>query len=88
MIKLSTSDKTLGSFSEIDKFAIIPKKLWDDFPAGKKMINIRGKNREVEVYEILCDCMGKEKKHNHRIIDLRELWKELDLKNKTKIEIK
>lgn len=86
-MKLTISSKSLSSYSEIDKFALIPKKLWDDFGLGEKELSINGRNFKVEIIEMLCDCMGTNKNHEHRIIDLREIWDELDLTGQKEISI-
>lgn len=86
-MKITISSKTLSSYSEIDKFALIPKKQWADFELGEHELIINGKNEKVEIIEMLCDCVGPDKIHQHRIIDLRNVWDDLSLESKKEIEI-
>lgn len=86
-MKISISQKNISSYSEIDKFALIPKKLWSDFELGEKELMLDGRKLKVEILEMLCDCMGANKTHQHRIIDLREFWDELSLDGKKEINV-
>lgn len=86
-MKLTISSKIMGSFSEIDKFALIPKKLWGDFGLGEKELVINGQTVRVEIIEMLCDCAGPDKNHQHRIIDLRGVWNDLGLDDKKEISL-
>ena len=75
----------LGSFSEIDRFILIPKKYWDDFIPGETKLKIKGEQVSVRIYDIPCDCSIK--MHTHRIIDLRDIWEKLQIKNGDEVEV-
>ncbi len=76
-MKLKAHNKILGTHSEIDKFLLVPKKLWDEFGEGEIGVSINGKRVKIRVYDILCDCVGEE--HHHRLIDLRQVWDDLKI---------
>lgn len=76
---------SLGSFSEINRFILIPKKYWDDFLPGKTKLKIKGKEVLVRIYDIPCDCNPK--RHTHRIIDLRDIWEKFQIKNGEELQI-
>ena len=85
MLNLKAHSGRLGSFSEIDRFVLIPKKYWDDFLVGVTKFKIKGKKVSVRIYDIPCDCYPK--KHTHRIIDLRNIWGDLQIKNGEELPI-
>jgi len=84
-MKLKTHNKPINEYTEIDKFLLIPKKLWEDFNIGEMTLKLDGKSICLRVYEIPCDCVAPH--HQHRIIDLRDVWDELKLSANSEIEI-
>lgn len=77
-VKLRVHDKPFNEYTDIDKYLVAPKKLWEEFEPGEQTIRINGKQIKVRVYDIPCTCVGS--MHNHRLIDLRGLWEELGIK--------
>lgn len=86
MVRLRVHSKPFNEHTKIDKFLMIPKKLWGDFETGLIVVQINGKKIKTRVYDIYCECIGKQ--HTHRILDLREAWKELGLQDNLEVEIK
>lgn len=85
MLKLKAHENKISKFSEIDKLILIPKKNWDDFELGEKEYGLNGKRLKLRVYEIPCDCSHQ--MHNHRILDLRDIWSELKITDGDEMEI-
>jgi len=85
MIKLKVHTKPVSPQTDIDKYLLVPKKLWDDFGAGETSLKLNGTKIKTRIYEIPCHCVGED--HFHRIVDLRELWEKLDLKENVEVEI-
>lgn len=85
MIKLKFHTKPINEFTDIDRYLLVPKKLWDDFPAGETNLKINGKNVKTRVYDIFCECTLP--KHNHRIIDLRSTWQQVDAKENEEVKV-
>jgi len=85
MIKLKVHTKPISKQTDIDKYLLVPKKLWSDFEAGEMSLKLNGTKVKTRIYEIPCNCVGEE--HIHRIIDLRELWEKLDLKENSELEV-
>jgi hypothetical protein len=85
MIKLKVHDKTLSKMSEIDKFFLVPKKQWDYFPLGENELTMNEKPVKIWIHDIPCEC--SQDLHYHRIADLREIWKTLDLKNGQEVRV-
>jgi len=85
MIKLKAHNKVLGQFSEIDKFLLVPKKLWDEIGEGDATLRLNGEKVKTRVYDILCNCVGEE--HHHRLIDLRELWEKMGIQDGDEITV-
>ena len=84
-IRLKAHGKPLGRYSEIDKYVLIPKKLWEDFKPGEKDLVIKGIKTKTRVYDVLCDCVKPD--HNHRLIDLRDYWEQLGINDGDSLEI-
>ena len=84
-MKLKAHDKQITSYSEVDKIVLIPKKIWEDFELGKNNLKINGNPFSLRVYDLPCDC--NKQMHTHRVIDLREVWGELNLKDGQVLEI-
>ncbi|MCX6809489.1 MAG: hypothetical protein NTZ65_01935 [Candidatus Berkelbacteria bacterium] len=85
MIKIKVHNKIFGKYSEIDKFFLVPKKIWDDFEVGEKELKINNQKVRVRIYDVLCDCSSK--MHNHRIADLRSVWEKLNLEEGNEITV-
>jgi len=85
MLKFKAHHGKISKFSEIDKLILIPKKNWEDFPLGEGEYRLNGKKQMLRVYDIPCDCSHEI--HNHRILDLRDIWDELEIKNGNGMEI-
>jgi len=85
VLKLKAQNKKFNQFTQIDKFALIPKKWWEYFEIGENVLKINNTKTMVRVYEVPCTCTGN--KHTHRILDLRSIWKKMNLSNHQKIEI-
>lgn len=85
MLELKAQSKKFNEFTEINKFALIPKKWWDDFDLGNNTLIINGSKQRVRVYEVPCVCIGQ--RHTHRILDLRSVWDKMDLRDHEKIEV-
>ena len=85
MLELKAQDKKFNGFTEIDKFALIPKKKWDDFELGENTLVLNGSRHKVRVYEVPCTCIGQ--RHTHRILDLRSVWNKMDLRDHERIEV-
>jgi len=85
MIRLKTHIKPINEHTEIDRCLLIPKKLWDDFEAGDLNVKIDGKKITTRIYDVFCECVGPN--HTHRILDLRETWDDLGLKENQVVEI-
>lgn len=83
MIKLTVQQKKFNQYTDINKFALIPKKYWNLFTTGENNLIINSTNTKVIIYEIPCDCTGN--KHHHMIIDLADIWNKLRLTNGDKI---
>lgn len=84
-MKFKAHDKPINEYTEIDKFLLIPKKLWEDFGVGDTSLKLDGKSKKLRIYEIPCECVTP--RHQHRIIDLRDVWNELNLSANQEIEI-
>ncbi len=84
-MKLKVHDKPFNEYTQIDKFVLVPKKMRDDITLGDQTLKINDKSVDVRVYDIPCDCTGS--MHSHRLIDLRDIWKDLDLEADQEIEI-
>ena len=84
-MKLQIHDRPISEFTEIDKFILISKKFWEDFEAGEIRIKINGQKIKTWVYDVRCNCNPT--KHTHRILDLRGVWKKLQLKAGEKVEL-
>ncbi len=85
MIKLIVQNRKLNDFTNIDKFALIPKKWWDYFDAGDNFISLNNIKMQLQVFEVPCTCVGS--KHTHRILDLRKIWDKFNFHNHQTIEI-
>ena len=85
MITLKAHNNTLGEYNEIDKFLLVPKKLWDEIEAGDAQLKINGNKVKTRVYDILCNCVSPE--HHHRLVDLREVWDKLEIKEGDNLNI-
>lgn len=85
MLKLKAHNTKISKFSEIDKLILIPKKNWDDFPLGESEYRLSGKKKPLRVYDVPCDCSHQ--MHNHRILDLRDVWDELRIVDGNEMEI-
>lgn len=84
-MKLTAHFNEKRKFSDIDKFILIPKKFWEYFSLGESKYKLNDKNLSLRVYDVPCDCSGE--MHTHRLIDLRDIWDELGLKDGQEIEI-
>jgi hypothetical protein len=84
-MKLKVHDKEFNQYTQIDRFAVIPKKMWDEFELGAQTLSINDNNVTVRVYDVPCDCSGS--MHSHRLIDLRAIWKDLGLQSNQDIDI-
>lgn len=84
-MKLKVHNKEFNEYTQIDKFALVPKKMWEEIETGSQSLSINGKNVTVRVYDVPCDCTGA--MHSHRLIDFRSVWDKLDLKANQDIEI-
>jgi len=78
MVKLRVHNKPFNEYTDIDRFLVAPKKLWDEFKPGEQKIIINNNPVKVRVYDIPCACTGP--MHNHRLIDLRGVWDKLKIK--------
>jgi len=85
-MKLKVFTKAFNDFTEIDKFIVVPKKIWNDIEIGEQALNIKGTAIKVRIYDIPCDCTGA--MHSHRLIDLRNVWDKLKLQDKEEVEVK
>ena len=85
MLKLKVQNKRLNEFTEIDRFALIPKKWRENFEFGENNISINGSRFSIRTYEIPCTCVKE--KHTHMILDLRDVWEKLKLKDHDTIDI-
>lgn len=85
MIKLKVHNKPLNESTSIDKYILVPKKLWEDFNCPELELRLNGKKTKLRTYEIPCQCVGKQ--HTHKIIDLREIWDEMKLSGSSIVEI-
>jgi len=85
MIKLKTHNRSINKYTEIDRYLLVPKKLWDDFETGEFKVKINGTWIKTRIYDIFCECVGP--KHTHRVLDLRESWDRLGLKENQKVEV-
>lgn len=85
MLKLKVHTKPISPYTDIDKYILVPKKIWDEFQVGSIEILINGSKVQTRVYDVFCDCVGE--KHSHRIIDLREQFDGLDLKENQEVII-
>jgi hypothetical protein len=85
MLRLKAHNKKISKFSEIDQLILIPKKNWDDFPLGEGDYRLNGKKFKLRVYDIPCDC--SQEMHNHRILDLRDIWNEEGMSEGKEMEI-
>lgn len=84
-MKLKTHNKPINEYTEIDKFLLIPKKMWEDFELGETTLRLNGKTEKLRIYDIPCECVAPH--HQHRIIDLRDVWNKLRLSANQEIEI-
>lgn len=85
MISLKTHTKPINEHTDIDRYLLVPKKNWGDFEIGDLELKINGINIKTRVYDVFCECVTP--KHNHRIIDLRDMWSKLDLKENIEVEV-
>ena len=85
MIKLKARNKPISEFTEIDKYFLVPKKLWEDFPVGETKLAVAGNKITLRIYDVPCECVPQ--KHQHRIIDLRDAWDGLKLKENQEVEV-
>jgi len=85
MIKLKAHNKPISEFTEIDKYLLVPKKLWDDVLPGEIEIFLEGKKMKLRVYNVPCSCVPQ--KHQHRIIDVRDIWDSQNLKANQEVKI-
>jgi len=85
MIKLKTHSKPLNEFTDIDKFLVVPKKIWNEIEPGTAKLRINGASVSVRIYNIPCECVGK--MHSHRLIDLREIWDKIGLKENEEVTV-
>jgi len=85
VIRLKAHNKTVGKLNKIDKLILVPKKYWEDFPAGESEYRLNHEKLKLRVYDIPCDCSGPN--HTHRIVDLRDIWDELNLIDGSDLEI-
>lgn len=85
IMKLKIYAKEFNKYTQIDKFALIPKKMWNDVETGSQQVCINGQEVRVRIYDVPCDCNGK--MHSHRLIDLRDVWDKLGLRSNKNIEI-
>jgi hypothetical protein len=84
-IKTKALNKVFNEFTQIDKFALVSKKVWDDLPQGEANLSLNGKAVKVRIYDVPCNCSNQ--MHTHRLIDLRDSWDDLKLTNGQVIEI-
>jgi hypothetical protein len=84
-MKLKVHDKKISDYSEIDKIIFIPKKISDEFVLGENSIKIDGIKFTLRVYDLLCDC--NKQMHTHRVVDLRDVWEDLNLVDGKEVEI-
>ncbi len=84
-MKLKVHNREFNEYTQIDKFALVPKKMWSEIEVGNQSFSINGKNTIVRIYDIPCDCTGA--MHSHRLIDLRSVWDKLKLEPNQDIEI-
>ncbi|HLD34886.1 MAG TPA: hypothetical protein VJB62_03405 [Patescibacteria group bacterium] len=84
-LKFRVHGKPLNEFTDIDKYFIVPKKMWDRFAPGDLELIIKGVKSKSRVYDIPCQCIGS--MHNHRLIDLRVLYKRLELKDNEEVVV-
>jgi hypothetical protein len=85
MTTLKAHNKKLGDYNEIDKFLLVPKKLWDEIPEGEAEISLNGKRVKTRVYDIPCNCVAPD--HHHRLVDLRSVWDEMKFKEGDNVKI-
>lgn len=85
MLRLKAQNKKFNDFTEIDKFALIPKKWWGSFELGINNVTINGTEVSVRIYEVPCTC--SKNRHTHLILDLRQNWEKLKLKDHDRIEV-
>jgi len=85
MIKLKVHDKPFNEYADIDKFLVVPKKLWDDIKAGEITLKLNESRVKVRVYDIPCNCVGK--MHQHRLVDLRSVFDKLGLKEADELTV-
>lgn len=84
-MKLKAHNKEFNEYTQIDKFALVPKKMWEEIETGNQSLSVNGKDTSVRVYDVPCDCTGV--MHSHRLIDLRDIWDKLGLEANRDIEI-
>ena len=84
-MKLKAHDKKVSEFSEIDKIILIPKKISEEFALGAQKLKLDGKKTELRVYDVPCNC--NKEMHTHRVVDLRDVWDEMDIKDGDLLEI-
>ncbi len=85
MIKLKAHNKPISEFTEIDKYLLVPKKLWDDFPPGETRLIVSRKRVSLRIYDVPCECVPQ--KHQHRIIDLRAIWQDFKIEENQELSI-
>lgn len=85
MIRLKAHSHAVGKHSTIDKLILIPKKICDDFTVGESEYILNNKKLKLRVYDVPCDCSSPT--HTHRIVDLRDVWDQLNLKEGSELEI-
>jgi len=85
MLRLKAHDKPINEYTQIDKFLLVPKKLWNYFEKGENELRLNNQKLRTRIYEIPCDCVLP--RHSHRIIDLRESWEKLKLSNGQEVEV-
>jgi len=77
MLRLKAHSQPLNEYTKIDKFVLVPKKLWDELTVGKIEFKLKGKKVKTRIYDIPCDC--NQRMHTHRLIDLRDEWDRLEI---------
>lgn len=85
MIKLKAHNKPFNEFTDIDKFLVVPKKMWGEIALGSLKLKIKNLNVTVRIYDIPCSCIGK--MHSHRLIDLRGVWDKVQIKENEKVTV-
>lgn len=85
MLKLKVHNKPFNEYADIDKFLVVPKKIWNEVAPGTMKLKINGSKVSARIYDIPCKCVSK--MHSHRLIDLREIWDKIGLKENEEVEV-